>query len=306
MLLAAWLFAYTTAAWSTDAVRTRIGVTLHPYYSFAAGIVGDSAEVVPLIGAGFNPHAYEPQPEDIKRAMTLDALIVNGVGHDEFAFEIVDAAQVRDKLPLIYANEGVALIPVAGGAGSEKVVNSHTFISITTSIQQVYTITGRLAALFPQHAAVFRANSREYVARQRKLKAGYMDRVAGLGSLDFRCATIHGAYDYLLQEFGLRVSAVIEPRHGVQPTASQLRDTIERIKAVNADVVFSELHFTDEYVEVIRQATGIRVHSFSHISGGEFTAAKFEEEMGANLEALTTALREAAERRGTAQEPGDV
>jgi len=33
----------------------RIGITLHPYYSYVTNIVGDKAEVVPLIPAGFNP-----------------------------------------------------------------------------------------------------------------------------------------------------------------------------------------------------------------------------------------------------------
>lgn len=288
-------FAGIPAAVAAD--KPRIGVTLHPYFSFAVAVAGDAAEVVPLIGAGFNPHAYEPRPEDIRRATTLDALIVNGVGHDEFAFEIVEAAQMGDRLPIIYANEGVALIPVAGGGTDEKVVNSHTFISITTSIQQIYTIVNRLAQLFPFHAAAFRANGRAYAARLRRLKAGYMQRIAALGRLDFRCATIHGAYDYLLQEFGLQVSAVIEPNHGVKPSASQLRDTIEQIEAVGAEVVFSELQFSDEYVATIRAATGITVYSFSHISGGEFTAEKFEQEMSVNLEALTAALQDAAVRR---------
>lgn len=45
------------------AKRLRIGITLHPYYSYVANIVGDKAEVVPLIPAGFNPHAYEPRPK---------------------------------------------------------------------------------------------------------------------------------------------------------------------------------------------------------------------------------------------------
>ena len=40
-----------------EAKRLRIGITLHPYYSYVANIVGDKAEVVPLIPAGFNPHA---------------------------------------------------------------------------------------------------------------------------------------------------------------------------------------------------------------------------------------------------------
>ncbi|MFW2163242.1 hypothetical protein ACG93T_18070, partial [Acinetobacter beijerinckii] len=49
----------TPLANAEAAKRLRIGITLHPYYSYVANIVGDKAEVVPLIPAGFNPHAYE-------------------------------------------------------------------------------------------------------------------------------------------------------------------------------------------------------------------------------------------------------
>src|SRR4051812_43288622 len=68
--------------------RLRIGITLHPYYSFVANIVGDRADVVPLIDSEANPHGYTPRPDDMKRATTLDALVVNGIGHDEWAFAI--------------------------------------------------------------------------------------------------------------------------------------------------------------------------------------------------------------------------
>lgn len=299
------MWAALMGLWNAGAViaaPSKIGVTLHPYYSFVANIVGDAATVVPLIPSGANPHAYEPQPDDIRRVGELDSLVVNGIGHDEFAFKIVDAAGVRGKLNLVYANSGVALIPVAGHGAGEKIVNSHTFISVTTSIQQILTISAGLARIDPAHADLYKRNARAYIQRLRKLKATYMAQVEAIDTSGFRCVTIHGAYDYLLQEFGLSVTAVIEPRHGVQPSASQLRDTIEKIKALKADVVFSELHFPDKYVETIRTETGITVESFSHISGGEYTPEKFETEMEGNLQALTRALIEAAKRRRPASE----
>ncbi|HLF12518.1 MAG TPA: zinc ABC transporter substrate-binding protein, partial [Gammaproteobacteria bacterium] len=83
------LLSVQTAA---AADKLQVGITLHPYYSFAANIVGDRADVVPLIDAGNNPHNYTPQPDDLKRVMTMDVLIVNGIGHDEWAFDIVKAA----------------------------------------------------------------------------------------------------------------------------------------------------------------------------------------------------------------------
>src|SRR5690606_34562724 len=176
------------------AAPLKIGVTLHPYYSFAANIVGDRAAVVPLIEAGNNPHNYTPQPNDMKRVLEMDALIVNGIGHDEWAFEIVRAAGVEGKLRLIYANDGVALIPLPADEGQAKVVNPHTFVSTTAAIQQIYTIARALGELDPDNAAYYRDNARAYATRIRRLKAEYTAKLADLDVSQFRCATMHGAY----------------------------------------------------------------------------------------------------------------
>lgn len=272
------------------AAKKRIGVTLHPYYSFVANIVGDRAEVVPLIGAGFNPHNYRPQPEDIKRCMTLDIMVVNGIGHDEFAFEIMEAAEMAGKIKVIFANKDVSLIPVSGNLRGEKIINPHTFVSVTASIHQIYTISKGLQEADPVNAEIYRQNTRAYVGNLRKMKAEYMQRVVDLPELDFRCATIHGGYDYLLQEFGLQVTAVIEPGHGLKPTASQLAKTIDAIKELDVDVIFTEMDFPEKYVDTIHQETGIRIKYLSHLTKGEYTAQSFEEGIRENLEALTTAL----------------
>ncbi len=272
--------------------RLRIGVTLHPYYSFVANIVGDLAEVVPLIKPGFNPHAYKPQPDDIKRIMDLDVLVVNGIGHDEFAFEILEASQMKGKIPLIYANEGVSLIPIAGTGSGIKVVNPHTFISITASIQQIYNISQSLRRLDPAHQKTYRSNARNYVRKLRKMKALYMKKLADLPRIDFRCATIHGGYDYLLQEFGLQVTAVIEPSHGLKPTASQLAKTIDKIRDLDVEVIFTEMNFPDKYVDTIHRETGIKIRYLSHLTNGNYTAEDFENGLRANIEALTAALIE--------------
>lgn len=280
-----------TAAQAED--KKKIGVTLHPYYSFVTNIVKDSAEVVPLIGAGFNPHNYRPQPEDIKRCMNLDIMVVNGIGHDEFAFEIMEAADMKDKLDLIFANRDVSLIPVSGNLSGKKVVNPHTFVSVTASIHQIYTISKGLQKADPANADSYRKNTRTYVRKLRKMKAEYMKQVADLANLDFRCATIHGGYDYLLQEFGLQVTAVIEPGHGLKPTASQLAKTIDTIRELDVDVIFTEMDFPEKYVDTIHAETGIRIRHLSHLTKGEYSPESFEEGIRANLEALTSALIEA-------------
>ncbi len=270
--------------------RLKIGITLHPYYSFVANIVGDSADIVPLIDSGNNPHNYTPKAEDIKRIMNMDVMVVNGIGHDEWAFDILQAAGRDDDLKLIYANDGVALIPVAADEGQAKVVNPHTFISTTASIQQIYTIAKGLGVLDPDNADMYRSNARRYATSLRRLKAEYMTRLADTDVSSFRCATMHGAYGYLMQEFGLKVTAVIEPRHGVQPTARQLADTIDKINKAGVNILFAEKFFTSKLSETLQDATGVRMYSFSHMSDGEYTATLFENETRNNLDTLVNAM----------------
>jgi zinc transport system substrate-binding protein len=282
------------AATATAADKLKVGITLHPYYSFVANIVGDRAEIVPLIDADANPHGYMPQPADMIRMMSMDVLVVNGIGHDTWAFEILDAAGMRDKLKLIYANDGVSLIPIAGDPSGAKVVNPHTFISTTAAIQQVYTIARALGEIDPPNAAYYRDNARRYALEIRKLRSEFDAQIAGADLSKFRCATMHSGYDYILQELGLQVTAVIEPRHGVEPTARQLADTIDRIKAANVNVLFAEKYFASKLSDTIKEATGVRMYSISHISSGEYTPEKFVEEMRENLMTLATAIRDSA------------
>ena len=287
------LAAVAAAVAAAPAKRLTVGTTLHPYFSFATHVAGGRAHVVPLIADGFNPHNYQPQPADLQRAATLDVLVWNGVGHDPFARDILRAAGVEGRVRLIAANERVALLPVAGLEGAERVPNPHTFIGIAPAIPQVYAIADGLAAADPAGAAVYRANARAYAARLRRLKADAMAQLAELPRLDLRCAAVHGSYDYLLQEFGLQIAVVIEPAPGLQPSAAGLRRSLERLRSERIQVLFAEEEFPAAYVETIRRETGVRTRFLKHLTSGPYTAESFESGMRHNLEQLVAAVREA-------------
>jgi zinc transport system substrate-binding protein len=289
------LAATSVPAWAQQARKLRVGVTLHPYYSYVANVVGDLAEVVPVIPAGFNPHAYEPRTEDIKRIGSLDVIVLNGVGHDDFAGRMIAASEKPD-LKVIEANAQVPLLAAVGtGRGtSGKVVNPHTFLSVTASISQVNTIARELGKLDPANANAYTANARAYAQKLRKLRADALGQLAQAPASGLRIATIHGAYDYLLREFGLEVAAVVEPAHGIEPSPSQLKGTIDQIRSLDVKVIFSEMDFPSAYVDTIRRETGVRLYALTHISHGPYTADKFENEIARNLATVVRAIKESA------------
>ena len=173
--------------------KLKIGITLLPYYSFVANIVKDKAEVIPIVKAeGFDSHTYQPKVEDIERAGEVDAVVVNGIGHDEFIYKILDAVDKKDRPVVINANKDVSLMPVAGTLNDEKIMDSHTFISITASIQQVHNITKELVKLDPKNKDFYMNNSREYVKKLRKLKTDALKEVQNVKGEDVRVATFLG------------------------------------------------------------------------------------------------------------------
>ncbi len=278
--------------------KLRIGITLHPYYSYVANIVGDKAEVVPIIPAGFNPHAYEPRAEDIKRIGELDVIVLNGIGHDDFADRMIAASDTPD-IPVIEANAQVPLLAATGiaarggAADAGQVVNPHTFLSVTASIAQINTIARELGRLDADNADTYRTNARAYGQKLRKLRADALAKLAQAPGGELRVATIHGAYDYLLREFGLEVTAVVEPAHGIEPSPSQMKTTIDQLRTLDVKVIFSEMDYPSAYVDTIQRETGVKLYALTHISYGEYSPEKFEVETAHNLNVVVKAIQEA-------------
>jgi zinc transport system substrate-binding protein len=263
----------------------KIGVTLHPYYSWTANVVGNLAgyEVRALLPGDIDAGDYQPRPQDIKRLADLDALVVNGIGHDDFIFPMLKASG-NTRATIIRVNGETPMIRASGGKG----VNSHTFISFSNAIQQTYAIQRALSRLRPQDSAALQQNASNYARRLRTIKAKAASQLADAKIT--RVVTVHDGYGYLLQEFGLEVGGVVQPAHGLTPSAAELRDMVALLKREKIRVVFSEATFPQPLLNVLRDEAGVTVHVISHVASGPFTPDKFEREMQANVDTMIRAL----------------
>ncbi|MGC4083070.1 MAG: zinc ABC transporter substrate-binding protein [Vicinamibacterales bacterium] len=263
----------------------RIGVTLHPYYSWTKNVVGalPGYEVRSILPGDIDAGDYQPRPDDIKKLVDLDAVVINGIGHDDFILPMIKASG-NTKLVIIRVNETTPQIHAVHGSG----VNSHTFISFTNAIQQTYAIQKALAALRPADAAALQRNASDYARRLRLIKAKAAQQLAEAKIT--RVVTVHDGYGYLLQEFGLEVAGVVQPAHGLTPSAGELRDMVALLKREKIKVVFSEETFPPAMLKVLQDEAGVKVYTITHIASGDYTADKFEREMQRNVETMIRAL----------------
>jgi zinc transport system substrate-binding protein len=273
------------AAWAQPKPTLKIGVTLHPYYSWAKNVVGDlpGYEVRSLLPGEIDAGDYQPRPDDIKRLVDLDAIVVNGIGHDDFIAPMIKASG-NTRVVVIRPNETTPQIRVSHGTG----VNSHTFISFTNAIQQTYAIQRAIAALRPQDAAALQRNASDYARRLRLIKSKAAQQLADAKIT--RVVTVHDGYGYLLQEFGLEVAGVVQPAHGLTPSAAELRDMVKLLQREKIRVVFTEETFPEAMLKVLRDEAGVKVYIITHIASGAYTADKFEREMQTNVDTMIRAL----------------
>ncbi|HKT80666.1 MAG TPA: zinc ABC transporter substrate-binding protein [Vicinamibacterales bacterium] len=263
----------------------KIGITLHPYFSWTKNVVGTlpGYEVRPILPGEIDAGDYQPRPEDIKKLIDLDAIVVNGIGHDDFIFPMIKSAG-NARINVIRPNEATPQIKSAHGSG----VNSHTFISFTNAIQQTYAIEKAIAAMRPADAAALQRNAADYTRRLRVMKSKAAAELANAKVT--RVVTVHDGYGYLLQEFGIDLAGVVQPAHGLTPSAAELRDMVQLLKKEKISVVFSEETFPAPLLKVLEDEAGVKVYTITHIASGPFTADRFEREMQANVDTMVRAL----------------
>jgi zinc transport system substrate-binding protein len=263
----------------------KVGVTLHPYYSWTTNVVGKlpGFEVRPILPGEIDAGDYQPRPEDIKKLADLDAIVINGIGHDDFILPMIKASGNK-KIVIIRPNAETPQMRSIHGAA----INSHTFISFTNAIQQTYAIEKALATLRPELAAGLQKNAADYARRLRWIKAQAAAQLADARIT--RVVTVHDGYGYLLQEFGLEVAGVVQPAHGLTPSATELEAMVKLLKREKIRVVFSEESFPPALLKVLSDEAGVRVYTISHIASGAYTPEKFEKEMQKNADTMVRAL----------------
>lgn len=77
----------------------------------------------------------------------------------------------------------------------------------------------------------------------------------------------HPIWTYFARRFGLRVVGHLEPRPGIPPTTSHLREIVERMKRDDVRLVLASAYYDPRHAAFVSEATGARVASLAHQVG---------------------------------------
>jgi len=251
------------SAWAAEAKQAaRILAATFPVYQIARNLSQgiDGIEIDLMIPAGMGcPHDYALTPQDMRKLVRADALIVNGLGMEEFLGAPLGKANPH--LKIIDSSRGIGWILHTSdaergeAAENKQIPNPHLFASPRMAALLAANIARGLAEAYPAGAGRFAANAQAYIQRLNRLA----DDMAALGGrLPYRrIVTQHGVFDYLARDMGLEVAAVIQAHPGQNPSAAEMLAVAAAIRAKKAAALFTEPQYPEAVGAAIAREAGI-------------------------------------------------
>ncbi len=306
MKLKLWLFtsaivltlAGPQPAWA--AKKIRIITTLPELAEFTRAIGGELVEVESLATGVEDPHGVPMKPSFVPKLSRADAVVVQGLELEHaFMPGLIDAC----KNPKIQAGKpgyidcSVHVPPLEVPKSLSRTEgeihpngNPHYNLDPVLGKMAVQTICEGLVQNFPEHEAEFKAGRDAYLAKLDQKIAEWKDLAGPLKGVKF--ISYHNEWVYFNHRYGLIYLGTIELRHGIEPTARHVADTIALMKTEHCHIVVREPQFSDRVPNQIAAQTGASLVKLPIMVGGVPEVKTYFELIDYNLKALLAAAKE--------------
>lgn len=262
----------------------------------AQNVAGGRSVVSTLMPSGVDPHTYEPTPGDLATVADSDVLIVNGAGLEGYLDDLLRHA--AGETLVIEASAGLKSREVGEGHGSDEhhEGDPHFWLDPNNVIHYVERIRAGLTQADPGGAAMYAANAQEYIARLQELDRWIAAEVATIPQQRRLLVTNHESFGYFADRYGFRVVGSIIPSvsTGASPSARQLAELVDAVKAAGVPAIFLEAGSNPQLAQQLARDAGIRVVTqlYTHSPGPpDSQAAGYIGMMEYNTRAIVDALK---------------
>jgi ABC-type Zn uptake system ZnuABC Zn-binding protein ZnuA len=250
---------------SAAAVETRLTVVVSdpPIADLVAQVAGDGVEVVSVVPMGADGHTYQPVPEDARTLSEADIYIENGMDLNNVvtSFAVVNYPEGTPHYELsevippseVIATDSAEEIASHGHAHS---FNAHFWPDLRYAGMYVERISEILADNDPANAATYTERAAAVTAQLQQMDAAFVTALATIPEANRKMVVYHDSWSYFGRRYNVPVIGAIQPTDFSEPSAAELRSTIEEVKAAGVPAFFGSEVFPSDVLEVIEAESG--------------------------------------------------
>ena len=273
--------------------------------------LGDNVTIETIIPAGVDVHTFEPSPADAQKLAGADLIVMNGLGLDEWALSLLEAAGKSEEDVLELAegiDESNAWVYLEGEEHDEEEgeehseeegeehghggTDPHIWLDPKGAAIYVNRIAARVAAELPERAMAIEsardAGLAEITALDEELRVGF----AAVDASTRKIVTFHDAFGYFARAYEIEIVGVAVEAPGQEPSAKEIAALIDAIKAAGVTSVFSEAQFPSKVLDQVAAETGATVLENLYSDAlGDAPANSYLGAMRANASAILASFK---------------
>lgn len=244
--------------------KLNIVTTFYPVYEFTKQVAGDEASVELLIGAGTEPHDYEPSAKAVATIQDADAFVYENENMETWVPDLLKTLKNKEE-KVIKATGNMLLLPGGeeeedhdhGEEGHHHEYDPHVWLSPKRAIKMVEHIRDSLSKAYPDKKATFEKNAAAYVKKLEALDKEFEDGLANAKQKSF--VTQHAAFNYLALDYGLKQVPISGLSPDSEPSASRLAELTEYIKKNKIKYIYFEENASQALASTLAKETGVEL-----------------------------------------------
>jgi len=258
----------------------------------------DKVSVYAISTGKYDLHFFDPRPSQVMKLMKADMLIVGGLDVDIWVQGLIEASRNRKirfgAVGYVDPSDGVRPIQVPKGRidGAMGDVhpygNPHYWVTRENVRIVIENITKCLARVSPKDADYFERNKQAYLRKVDEVFDALHKKLAPFKGT--KVLQYHQSWDYFCNEFGLEIVGSLEPKPGIPPSPSHLREVVRKARREEAKLMLVEPYYPKRPVEFVSRETGAKVLRLPFYVGGKKGIETFLDNLTYNVNQIVQAL----------------
>jgi manganese/zinc/iron transport system substrate-binding protein len=220
-------------------------------------IAGDLVELTPLMGAGVDPHLYQPTEANIAAMNVADVVIYSGL-HLEGQFDVVFEGLGERDVVIYRLSESVETAGFVLDAPASLGTRDPHFWFDPRNWQLVTEDFAELMSeLDPDNAATYQANAEAYIEQLGLLYDWGVEGMMQVAEEQRYLVTSHDAFQYFGDAFGWEMVGIQGVSTEDEAGVGDIQGIVDFVKANQIPVMFVESSVPPSTIEAVQAAVGL-------------------------------------------------
>ncbi len=244
--------------------KLNIVTSVAPITNIVQNIGGEKINLIGLVPEGVNSHTFDLVPSDAIKINNADLIIIDGLNLETEIEEIANNAIAKNsKIHLLKLGDNTVdkadwifdfSFPKEKGDP-----NPHLWLNVDYAIKFANLTRDKLIEIDPSNSKYYTENSNKYTKLLKQLDNGIKKSIMTIPPENRKLLTYHDSWAYFAPRYGMKVIGAIQPSDFGEPSAKDVADLIDQVRAEKVPAIFASEVFPTNIIDQIAKEGNITV-----------------------------------------------